>query len=169
MRTTRWVQSSPFGPLGVEVSPNGVRAVDFGRAAISGDDGDPDRDVVDAFDAYFAGEIGVLLALPVDLDGLPPFRRQVLDALHRLPPGELISYGKLGAEVGRPGAGRAVGQAVGANPIPVVIPCHRVIASDGTLGGFGIGLDVKRRLLAHEGLSVGGTGWGSRKGGPAGQ
>ena len=168
MATTRWVQRSKFGALGIEVSASGVRAVDFGAAAPSADDGDPDTIVAAAFDAYCDGDIGALAAVPIDLDGLPPFRRAVLETLHRIPAGVLISYGKLGAEVGRPGAGRAVGQAVGANPVPVIVPCHRVIASDGSIGGFGGGLDVKRRLLAHEGITIGGAGWASRRGGPAG-
>ena len=167
-RVTRWIQPSPFGPLGITVSDAGVRAVDFGHAAPAADDGDPDGEVAAAIEAYCAGEVARLAEVPVDLDGLPPFRRAVLDALHGLPAGELISYGKLGAEVGRPGAGRAVGQAVGTNPVPVIVPCHRVIASDGSIGGFGGGLDIKRRLLAHEGITVGGTGWSSRRGGPAG-
>ena len=79
-----------------------------------------------------------------------PFQQRVWNALRAIPYGQVISYGELARRIGRPGAARAVGQANGANPIPVVIPCHRVIAADGTIGGFSSGLRIKRRLLAHE-------------------
>ena len=81
------------------------------------------------------------------------FQHLVWKTLQKLPPGELITYGELASQIGRPGAARAVGGAVGANPIPIFIPCHRVVASDGP-GGFGGGLDIKARLLALEGLSL---------------
>jgi methylated-DNA-[protein]-cysteine S-methyltransferase len=87
----------------------------------------------------------------VDLDGLPPFQRKVLLAERRVPYGRTITYGALAAKVGRPRAARAVGQALAHNPVPLVVPCHRVIAAGGGLGGFGGGLALKRRLLALEG------------------
>ena len=79
------------------------------------------------------------------------FQRQVWFALADIPYGETVSYAELAARVGRPRAFRAVGQANGANPLPIVLPCHRVVASGGGLGGYGGGLDLKRRLLALEG------------------
>ena len=82
------------------------------------------------------------------------FRKQILENLHRLPFGETISYKELGASIGNPNAARAVGGAVGSNPLPIVIPCHRVLASDGGIGGFGGGLDAKRTLLRLEGVEV---------------
>jgi methylated-DNA-[protein]-cysteine S-methyltransferase len=79
------------------------------------------------------------------------FQRAVWRAMLEIPRGETRSYGWLAERIGRPGAARAVGQAVGANPLPLLVPCHRVIASDGGLGGFGGGLAMKEALLRHEG------------------
>jgi len=79
-----------------------------------------------------------------------PFQLQVWAALEHIPFGETISYGELARRVGAPGAARAVGLANGRNPVPIVVPCHRVIGADGTLTGYGGGLDRKRWLLAHE-------------------
>lgn len=89
---------------------------------------------------------------PLDLRGGTEFQRAVWSALRAIPPGSTIGYQDLAREVGRPKAARAVGQACGANPIPVLIPCHRVLAANGKLGGFSGGLDWKRRLLAIEGF-----------------
>lgn len=91
-------------------------------------------------------------------DRATPFQRAVWEALLRIPPGETRSYGRLAIAIGRPRAARAVGQACGANPIPVLVPCHRVLAGSGGLGGFSGGLDWKRRLLAAEGFSNRGGG-----------
>jgi methylated-DNA-[protein]-cysteine S-methyltransferase len=99
---------------------------------------------------YLAGRRRTF-SVPVDLDGLPPFQRKVLLAERRVPYGRTITYGALAAKVGRPRAARAVGQALAHNPVPLVVPCHRVIAAGGGLGGFGGGLALKRRLLALEG------------------
>ena len=88
-----------------------------------------------------------------DLDLEPagtPFQLQVLDALSTIPYGETRSYGEIAAQIGKPGAVRAVGAANGRNPLPIVIPCHRVIGADGSLTGFGGGLDTKRYLLELE-------------------
>ena len=88
--------------------------------------------------------------VPVDLSGVPAFQRRVLQALRRVPYGRTITYGQLAARAGRPRAARAVGQAMAHNPVPLIVPCHRVVASGGGLGGFGGGLALKRRLLALE-------------------
>ena len=90
----------------------------------------------------------------VKLVGGTAFQRAVWQALLKIPRGRTISYGELARRVGRPGAARAVGQAVGSNPVPILVPCHRVVASDGTLGGFGGGLPMKRTLLRQEGVAV---------------
>ncbi len=90
----------------------------------------------------------------VRLSGGTPFQRSVWEAMRSIPHGDTISYAELANRVGRPGAARAVGQAVGANPVPLLIPCHRVVASDGGLGGFGGGLPMKRALLRQEGVAV---------------
>lgn len=101
--------------------------------------------------AYFAGR-RVAFDLPLDLGGRGDFTRAVLEACAAIPWGVTRTYGELAAEVGSPRAARAVGQALGRNPLPVLIPCHRVIGADGRLVGFGSGLALKRRLLEHEGI-----------------
>ena len=100
---------------------------------------------------YFAGERKEF-DVPMELDGTP-FQREVWTELTRIPYGETISYGELARRVGRPNGPRAVGQANGRNPIPIVVPCHRVLASNG-IGGYGGGLKVKRALLAVEGVTA---------------
>ena len=102
---------------------------------------------------YFAGERRAF-DLPLGPVGTP-FQRRVWAALERIPYGETISYGELARRVGNPSASRAVGAANGRNPIPIVIPCHRVIGSTGKLTGFGGGLDVKRALLDLETAKTG--------------
>ncbi len=95
--------------------------------------------------------------LPVDLTALNEFQRGVLAACAAIPFGNVSSYGDLAATIGRPGAARAVGNALGGNPVAIVIPCHRVIAAGGRIGGFGGGrlaIAIKRRLLAVEGVAV---------------
>jgi len=87
---------------------------------------------------------------PLDLSGGTTFQRKVWEALRQIPAGRTKSYGQLAAALGRPGAARAVGSACGANPIPLLIPCHRVLAAGGGLGGFSGGLHWKRQLLARE-------------------
>ena len=99
---------------------------------------------------YFDGELAAIDTVPVDLGGTP-FQRRVWAALRRVPAGATASYGDIAAAVGRPTAVRAVGAANGRNPVPIVVPCHRVVAADGTLHGYGGGLPRKRWLLDHEG------------------
>ena len=101
-------------------------------------------------DAYFAGRLRAF-DLPLRLEGTA-FQRQVWAALREIPHGEVITYGELARRVGKPRAARAVGAANGANPIPIIIPCHRVVAAGGRIGGFTGGLALKRRLLALEGV-----------------
>jgi O-6-methylguanine DNA methyltransferase len=104
---------------------------------------------------YFAGR-RKQFDLPLDLSALTPFQRQVLAVTQDIPWGKVWSYQRVAEKMGRASASRPVGQALGRNPIPIVIPCHRVIASDGTLGGYcgTSGLELKRRLLAHEGVRL---------------
>lgn len=106
-----------------------------------------------ALDAYFAGDLAALDAIPCATGGTA-FQRAVWAALRAIRPGETLSYGALAARIGAPKAVRAVGLANGANPIGVVVPCHRVIGADGSLTGYGGGLERKRWLLAHEGARV---------------
>ena len=89
--------------------------------------------------------------LPLDWSSIKPFQRAVLKAASTIPFGETRSYGWVAHKIGNPRASRAVGQALGANPIPIILPCHRVIASDGKLGGYGGGLPMKVKLLKLEG------------------
>jgi len=102
--------------------------------------------------AYFAGDLSVIDDLPVQTAGTP-FQRAVWRALRDIPCGTTISYGELARRIGRPRAVRAVGLANGANPVGIVVPCHRVIGADGTLTGYGGGIERKRWLLAHEGAA----------------
>ena len=102
--------------------------------------------------AYFAGERRDF-ELPLDWSLISGFNRQVLRELASgVPYGAVVGYGDLAGRVGQPGAAQAVGTAMGSNPLPVVVPCHRVVESDGGIGGFGGGLETKRRLLALEGV-----------------
>jgi methylated-DNA-[protein]-cysteine S-methyltransferase len=107
--------------------------------------------------AYFACELRTF-DLPVRPAGTP-FQMQVWRALLTIPFAETISYAELARRVGRPGAARAVGAANGRNPLPIIFPCHRVIGADGTLTGYGGGLDLKRRLLRHEAEACGLAAW----------
>jgi len=107
--------------------------------------------VLEALRAYVAGDLAALAEIPIRFDRGTPFQREVWSALQQIPVGETISYAELARRVGRPAAFRAVGSANGQNPIGIVVPCHRVIAADGSLGGYAGGLDRKRWLLAHEG------------------
>jgi O-6-methylguanine DNA methyltransferase len=124
----------------------------------------PARDLLDraaiALAAFLTGERAGLEGLPIDLRTGTAWDRRVLEAVREIPFGEVTSYGRLARRIGAPGAARAVGGAVGRNPIGLAIPCHRVIAGDGTLGGYGGDrwgsreqrLAVKRDLLAREGV-----------------
>jgi len=102
-----------------------------------------------ALEKYFAGDLAAIETLPVKTEGTA-FQRKVWKALQQIPCGVTISYGQLAAQIGQPSAVRAVGLANGANPIGVVVPCHRVIGADGSLTGYGGGLHRKTWLLQHE-------------------
>ncbi|KUN87344.1 cysteine methyltransferase [Streptomyces bungoensis] len=117
---------------------------------------DPDApllaEAVRQVEAYLAGGRRTF-DLPLDWSLISGFNRQVLRELASgVPYGTVVGYGDLAGRVGQPGGAQAVGAAMGANPLPVVVPCHRVVESDGGIGGFGGGLETKRRLLALEGV-----------------
>lgn len=105
-------------------------------------------------DRYFAGKPLDVSAIPIRVDCGTEFQKQVWDTIHRIPYGEVRSYKWIAERIGRPKAVRAVGSAVGANPVSILNPCHRVIRSNGALGGYGGGLERKRRLLALEGHPI---------------
>ena len=102
-----------------------------------------------AIRSYFAGELSAINTLPVQTAGTA-FQREVWRALREIPCGATISYGQLAKRIGRPAAVRAVGLANGSNPVGIVVPCHRVIGANGSLTGYGGGIDRKRWLLQHE-------------------
>jgi methylated-DNA-[protein]-cysteine S-methyltransferase len=113
------------------------------------------QDAIDRMVSSLRGEADDLVDVPLDLDALPPFQRKVFEVVRTIPAGETLSYGEVAAAVGSPGAARAVGQALGRNPFPIVIPCHRVLAAGGRIGGFTAqgGVSVKAKMLAAEGVT----------------
>ena len=147
----RTVVDSPIGPLGLVASESGLQAVlfDGGRIRAEG----KSRVLAEAarqFEAYFDGDL-VTFDLPFELHGTD-FQQRCWLALATIPYGQIVSYGEQARRLGLGSdAARAVGAANGQNPLPVVLPCHRVIGADGSLTGFGGGLHVKRYLLEHEG------------------
>ena len=164
--------ASPLGPVLVVVGPAGVRrvALTSAEAARAMAEVDPApaapstaARIRRAFSAYFAGGRPTP-DVDVDLQDVRGFTREVLATLRRrVGFGRTISYGELAHLVGRPKSARAVGQAVGSNPVPILVPCHRVLASDGSLGGFGSGLARKRLLLKIEGITGLSGGWSSAR------
>jgi methylated-DNA-[protein]-cysteine S-methyltransferase len=120
---------------------------------------------IDAITALLSGEGADLSGLTLDMDGVSPFHRRVYETARRIPPGETVSYGELAARLGAPGSARAVGQALGRNPFPVIVPCHRVLAAGGKVGGFsgGSGVPTKLRMLTIEAAHAARSGAGESK------
>ena len=114
------------------------------------EDLNPLASAVDGLNHYFSGEPKIL-DHPLDLQGTQ-FQQQVWSALRKIPLGRVATYGEIAAHIGRPGGARAVGQACGRNPAVLFVPCHRAVAANGKLGGFGGGLSLKKALLRHEGF-----------------
>jgi methylated-DNA-[protein]-cysteine S-methyltransferase len=146
---------SPVGPLLLAGDEHGLRVVHFatGRRPKSPrldwvEDVTPFKAVIRELQAYFEGKLKDF-DLPLVLEGTE-FQLLVWRNLRKIPYGETVSYGQLARRIGSPEAARAVGLANGSNPIPIIIPCHRVIGSSGDLTGFGGGLPVKKKLLALE-------------------
>lgn len=146
----RTVVDSPIGPLGLVASDRGLRAVLFG-GGVRGEGRSPVLvEAAAQLDAYFDGDL-VMFDLPLELHGTE-FQRRCWLALASIPYGQTVSYGEQARRLGLGSdAARAVGAANGQNPIPILLPCHRVIGADGSLTGFGGGLPTKRFLLEHEG------------------
>jgi methylated-DNA-[protein]-cysteine S-methyltransferase len=146
---------SPIGPLLLAGDETGLRHIEFmgskrAHPPNAGwhEDARPLKDVIGQLRAYFAGKLEAfdLTLTPEGTD----FQKKVWHRLCDIPYGETISYGQLAGRIGNPNASRAVGLANGSNPIPIIIPCHRVIGSNGKLTGYGGGLPIKEKLLALE-------------------
>jgi O-6-methylguanine DNA methyltransferase len=178
VRTT--LLAGPDGPLAVAATERGVVAAEWQRtedelrvvlgrrlgSVLTADPDGPAQARLDAalpvLRALLAGAALDATGVPVDLGDRPPFEQRVLAEVRRVGWGETASYGEIARRIGMPRAARAVGGALGRNPVAVLIPCHRIIASDGTLGGYGgdgwLGLaealERKRRLLAREGVTA---------------
>lgn len=158
MSERAWRQPSPYGELTVVLTDAGVHEI-----SLPGDEQpeisvtEADRAVARQLDEWFAGRRHEF-DLPLDLFEIDGFRRTVLETLvQEVPWGEVVSYGELAGLAGRPRAARAVGSAMRNNPIPFVIPCHRVVAAGHRIGGYGGGRNavaLKRELLAREGVST---------------
>ena len=144
---------TPTGIIEIRVDRGALVSLSFvdGTSAPPDDQADDPFGILARLGAYFAGDLAAIADVPVRFDRGTSFQREVWNTLREIPVGETISYAGLARRVGRPSAFRAVGSANGRNPIGIVVPCHRVIAADGTLGGYAGGLDRKRWLLAHEG------------------
>jgi methylated-DNA-[protein]-cysteine S-methyltransferase len=152
-----WRQPSPFGDVTVVVSAEGVREISLpGDHRPDGEIGAPVRMVARQLDDWFAGKRHAF-DLTLDLEGVDGFRRVALETLaSEVAWGETVTYGELADLAGRPRAARAVGSAMRDNPLPFVIPCHRVVAAGGKIGGYGGGRNavaLKRELLAREGVT----------------
>jgi methylated-DNA-[protein]-cysteine S-methyltransferase len=158
--TSRLVVESPVGPLTLESDGEQLTHLHLpntGAAASGSSAGKvapPLREAARQLDQYFAGK-RTAFTLPIAPAGTE-FQRTVWRSLPDIPYGEVVSYAELATWVGRPTAYRAVGQANGANPVAIILPCHRVVASGGGIGGYGGGLDVKRQLLTLEGWGADG-------------
>jgi methylated-DNA-[protein]-cysteine S-methyltransferase len=146
---------SPIGPLLLAGEERGLRWLSFAacrRAAKPKtnwrEDRAPFAEVIRQLHSYFASEL-TKFDLPLVFEGTE-FQLRVWHALQEIPYGETVSYGELAKKIGKPKAVRAVGLANGSNPIPIIVPCHRVIGSNGDLTGFGGGLELKKKLLALE-------------------
>jgi methylated-DNA-[protein]-cysteine S-methyltransferase len=109
---------------------------------------------IDGIVALLAGAKRDLRELALDMEGLPAFNRRVYELARTIPPGTTMTYGEVARRLGSPGMARAVGQALGRNPFPIVVPCHRVLAADGRMGGFSApgGVATKRKMLEIEGV-----------------
>ena len=144
------VINTPMGPLTVASTEKGVASIRFGSSVPTGASADDavNREAVQQLSEYFEGK-RTAFDFPLDFEGTA-FQKAVWNELARIPYGETRSYGDIAKAIGRPGAARAVGMANHDNPIAVVIPCHRVVGSNGSLRGYAGGLHLKAQLLSIE-------------------
>ena len=154
-----WGERGVVGFWLPEATPDHTRARVLRRHpdAVEGAPPTPVQAAIGATITLLAGEPRDLIDIVVELDHLPDFDRRVLDVTRAIPPGSTLTYGQVAARVGEPGAAQAVGKALGRNPIPVIVPCHRVLAAGGKLNGFSApgGVRTKRRLLEIENARTG--------------
>jgi methylated-DNA-[protein]-cysteine S-methyltransferase len=168
---------SPIGELILAATPDGLREIEFGSHVSESDfvarqrergvdpvrlerieNAAPEvqtilRRAASELNEYFGGQ-RARFDVPLDWGSMAPFQRAVLEATATVPFGHVETYAGIARKIGKPGATRAVGNALGRNPIPVIVPCHRVIRSDATIGGYTGGLGIKHRLLAIEGVTI---------------
>ena len=158
---------SPLGPLWVAITPRGVATIHYGEepseselrrlVRVYGPGIVPDHrrssDLARELDQYFNGKRRAF-DIAYDLSGLTPFQTRVLNATAKIPFGSVSTYGAIAKRAGNQKASRAAGGALNQNPIPIVVPCHRVVGSTGRLVGYAGGLDVKSRLLGIEGADL---------------
>jgi methylated-DNA-[protein]-cysteine S-methyltransferase len=144
----RRVLTTPLGRVQIVMEAGRLREMGFTRARPTRGRGDR---IESEIREYFEGKRTDLRDVPVDLSKCTPFERRVYEATRQIPFGKVATYGQIAKAIGHPNAQRAVGNALGKNPIGVVIPCHRVVAAD-SLGGFTGGLEYKKKLLRLEGV-----------------
>ncbi len=157
MTATSAILPTPVGPVRLHATPRGLCRLELGCRATAPDEGEAaPLPPVSPFLARAASQLHEYFAglrpdfdCPLDLRGTP-FQLRVWEALREVPYGSTISYSELARRLALPRAARAVARALRANPVPILIPCHRVVAADGSLGGFSAGPAIKRRLLAME-------------------
>lgn len=158
---------SPVGPLWIAVTDKGVAEISFAsrqpekefrrnledRGLLPVPDAGAVARIADQLREYFEGRRD-RFEVPLDFSGVSPFTRAVLDATAAIQFGQVRTYRQIAQQVGKPGATRAVGNALHRNPIPLIIPCHRIVRSDASLGGYAGGPEIKQKLLSHEGVSL---------------
>ena len=157
-----------IGRCGIAWGPGGIAALQLPEAspdatsgrllrsrpeAVEAEPPEAVRDAVAAIVALLSGEPRDLNAIDLDMGGVPEFHRRVYAVARAIPPGKTLTYGEVAVRLGEPGAARAVGQALGKNPFAIIVPCHRVVAAGGGIGGFSAngGAVTKRQILAIEG------------------
>ena len=166
---------TPIGACGIAWGPRGITGLQLPEATAQGTrsrmqrrwagaaEAEPPPDVQRAIDRVLAllkGEAIDLGDIPLDLEAAPDFHRKVYEVARTIPPGQTMTYGEIAKKLGAPHESREVGQALGRNPVAIIVPCHRVLGADGKMGGFSAngGVATKRRILEIEGAAAVGAG-----------
>jgi len=160
------IQNTLIGNVWIAITKKGIVAIDFDMEKnefinqteeLTGGHAIPQNEEVEQaavqLNRYLQGNIGEIL-LPIDMSNVSEFQKEVLEIVAKVPHGQVVTYGDIARMIGKPGASQAVGQALRWNPVPIVVPCHRVLSADGTLGGYGgrMGSERKIELLKLEGV-----------------